>query len=260
MIFLLFGFFIVTYIFILYVIKRDKGSKEPLSMLFAAAGFGLLALVLAGFLNNLLLPAAFMDNIKSGGMIALPLTTIAISGLLVGLVEESLKSLPLAFFIYKKGYFNEVTDGVIYFGISGLTFGAIETLFYALDHGSGVGLYRLITMPYLHATLCAIFGLILARKKFLSKPWVTVLYGYIFAILTHAFYNIGLGSGYLGLALLSTAIAICTTILLFKWFRAAQKQDEVRGMSTVGINIFCRNCGAKNSRNLLFCERCGKHT
>lgn len=254
--FILFG--LAIYLFILFIIKRDRGHKEPTSALFAAAGFGLLAVLLAGFLNELFVPSQIMDSFASGESHGLSKETLLYTALSIGLIEETLKNVPLAFFIYKKRYFDELTDGVIYFGIAGLTFGIIEDIAYTLMYGGGVGTMRIITSPYLHSAFCILFGIILIRTKVFKRPWLLAAAGLLAATLAHGIYDLLVFSGGLINNLLVLLVAVSMNIIFFVLFRRSQREDEKRGHSSIGENKFCRHCGKPNPRRLLYCSFCGQ--
>ena len=99
-----------------YLIAHDRGEKEPIYALWIAAGLGVAGAFAAGFLEGWLVgDATFLSGETGSKLLA--------SALAIGIIEELCKFLPLAIWIYKKRYFNEHTDGVIYFTlrvISGL--------------------------------------------------------------------------------------------------------------------------------------------
>src|SRR5665213_3617815 len=131
---------------IYFMLKNDKGEKEPVFALWIAAGFGLGAAILAAVIEHLLIP---VNNLKSGA----PLGAMLLSFLAVGLIEESLKFIPLAIFLWPKSYFNEHTDGIIYFAIAGLGFGLPENILYTTQYGAKAGIGRLILTPFFHAAI-----------------------------------------------------------------------------------------------------------
>ena len=256
----LIAFSVAVYLFILFIVKRDRGSKEPITALFAAMGFGVLGVIAAGTLNNIFVPSAVIDQIGSQEVGGVPTWQLFTAALTVGLIEESVKAIPLAIYIYKKHYFNELTDGIIYFGIVGLTFGIIEDFMYAIEYGGGVGLMRIIMSPYLHAGFCAIFGMYFVQKKLLKRSWWIVVAAFIAAVLAHALFDFAAftGTGWSVLALLVMTVVI--NVGLFVFFRRAQKIDEKMGNSAVGMNKFCRSCGRPNKDRHLYCLYCGKRT
>lgn len=233
MLYILLGLLFILYIFIVRIVRKDRGSKESLGPLLTAFGFGILAVLVAGELNYILTPQSVALGIENKSFAGISLYTLAGSSLAVAVIEESLKSLPLAFFLYKKNYFNEITDGVIYFGLAGLAFGMIETLGYTLKFGQEAGLYRLVLIPYFHASVCAIFGIFLARKKYFSKSWLYPFAGLIIAIIAHALYNFGLMSGIALLILGSFGLTLFINIALFKNFKKAQREEEAHLSSLI---------------------------
>jgi RsiW-degrading membrane proteinase PrsW (M82 family) len=251
------GLCLATWFFLRYFIKNDRGAKEPTGALWGAAGFGLLAAILASILNGFI-PISLTGDIYSDTAPSPGFPNIVYGMLLVGIIEETLKFLPLALFIRKKYYFNEVTDGIIYFGIAGLTFGILEDLSYASIFGGGVGLFRIVWGPFLHAGFSAIIGLAFARYVIRRKSIWTVIAAWALAVGVHAMHNVGLSSGIPILILMSFAISLAMNIGVFRRFRSAQKDDEQAGISSVGANKFCRNCGQPNPKQMLYCENCGQ--
>lgn len=252
------SFIVAVLLFILFIIRRDHGSKEPTGALLAAFGFGVLALILASVLNELILPERVVSGIGTKELSGIPVTTLITASLAVGLIEESLKALPLAAYIYKKQYFNELTDGIIYFGIVGLTFGIIEDIFYSLQFGGGVGLVRILFFPYLHTCFSVLFGLTFITKKLFNKSWLLVLAGYAGAIFTHALFDFSVFKGGLYLPLVTLPLTIFLNTMLFVIFKRVQRLDEKMGRSATGINKYCRRCGKPNPQRLLYCTYCGR--
>lgn len=247
-----------VFLFINFIVKKDRGNKEPITALFIAMGFGFLALLIATLGNPLLVPKEFMESINNKDAV-LSFSKILSGSLAVGLVEESAKCIPLAVFIYRKKYFNELTDGIIYFGIVALTFGVVEDFLYALEFGAGTGILRIIVSPYLHAGFTIFFGVALAYRKVLKKSWLVVILGYLMAVLSHGLYDfmaVG-GAGVFG-ALGVFALSIALNIMLFVLFAKSQKIDESLGKSSIGANKFCKYCGKPNLKRLLHCTFCGK--
>lgn len=234
-----------------FLLSRDRGSKEPVGALWAAALFGLPALIAAAFLEAKFLPVdAAVANHAIGS---------AFYGFLgVGFVEEAAKFIPLAFFIWKKRYFNEHTDGIIYFALCGLTFGLVENIGYTIGFGSKVGLTRIILIPFFHAATTGSIGYYLAKAKVEKKAWTTVLFPFIVVALMHGVYDFGLSSGVMGFVLLSLALTLLLSIGLFLFYMRANELDRAMGLSAVGNNKFCRACGRPNPHHMLYCEYCGK--
>src|SRR5438445_70254 len=78
-----------------FLLVHDHGEKEPISTLWLAAGFGLAGGLAAAFLEGVLIAPRSL-------MVGAPHGTMLVAALVVGVIEETCKFLPLAAFIYKK--------------------------------------------------------------------------------------------------------------------------------------------------------------
>jgi len=242
-----------------YFVKSDRGAKEPVKALRAACWFGVLALVIAGVGNAFLLPDELNNFIDFPDAPNPGLTTLIMGSLMIGVIEESAKFIPLALFLYPKKYFNESTDGVIYFGMAGMWFGVLENIMYALSGGVGVGILRIIMTPFLHAGFSSLAGMGLIRFKLTRNP-LNLVMGLGTAILFHGVYNFFLFSREPILILPAVALAILVNLGPFRYFKHARSLDEKQGLSAVGANKFCRKCGRPNPKGNLYCTFCGKKT
>lgn len=235
-----------------FLVSHDHGEKEPIIMLWAATGFGLVGALLAGWLESHLLNSRNLTaGAQTGALLA--------SSLAVGAIEESCKFVPLALVLYKKRYFNEYTDGVIYFALAGLGFGLPENLLYTIQFGSHTGLARALLTPLFHAGATAIVGYFLVKQK-LSKrsPWLVAL-PLVAMMLLHGLYDFGLLSGIAFYTYLSLLITLGVSAGLFLVFVRANEHDREQGLSVVGHNSFCRSCGFPNPKHHLYCTQCGQH-
>lgn len=237
-----------------YLLRHDHGRKLPVESLWLAFGFGILANVLAGFLELKLFPKQFWLS---------PHSVIIGLGLLfflgIGFLEEGVKFVPLATFIYRKPYFKEHTDGVIYFAICGLTFGLGENILYTMSFGAKVGIVRLVLTPFLHAATTSILGYYLASMKINPKNRKKFILACLVIPLMHGVYDFGLFSGILQLAVLSLMLTLLLTLGLFLYFMSANDLDKKAALAGVAIapQNFCNNCGRPNTNHTPFCEYCG---
>jgi len=125
-----------------FFIDNEPGEKEKQKSINFAIGFGVASVALAIIFSYLLDTLVFNNaEINSLSFYSSEFSGQALNIASYAAVEELVKFIPFAIFIYKKNYFNEFTDGIIYFAIVGLSFGAIETLLYSL---SGAGLATII--------------------------------------------------------------------------------------------------------------------
>lgn len=228
-----------------YFLKNDRGVKEPRGALFAAAGFGILAVGFAIW-AELFLP--------SPTEVGSTILTILLVGLAVGIIEESAKFIPLALFIRNKSYFNEHTDGIIYFGIVGLTFGLIENLFYLFFYKSHLGgsnltgIFRLIVLFFFHAASTGIVGYYFAKakvhKQSIARPIIVLailavvhgLYDFLFLYASHMYQNSDVvsdnASSMIVLSLVSgLVISALLNTFLFLYFSRARQWDASVGLA-----------------------------
>lgn len=236
---------------VIFLLKSDRGEKEPINALWLAAGFGFIGLVAAGLIEKYLIP---LSNISSGS----PFSVMAPSFLGVGLIEESLKFLPLAIFIYHKKYFNEFTDGIIYFALAGLAFGLPENILYTLQFGAKAGVSRLLLTPFFHAAITAMIGYYLIRTKLDKKSKMSILPIFLLAVALHGLYDFGLTVGNNLFTFISITITLALSINFLRLFFKAKDLDEDAGLAAVGHNSYCRSCGFINHAHHLYCTHCGK--
>lgn len=249
MFWVLIGFIVVAAGVAWFLLSRDRGAKEPVGGLWAAAGFGLLAMIAALVVESFVIPA---DPAKLGFLVAL-LATLG-----VGFIEEIAKFVPLAAWLWRKPFFNEHTDGIIYFTLAGLTFGVLEDFMYTFGYGAGAGAFRLILVPFFHGASTGIVGFFLARAKIAAKPASSIWWALLLMGLLHGLYDFGLTVNIVTLMVVSVMLSLLMGIGLFLYYMKAGELDQDAGLSTVGKNNFCRSCGQANPGHMLYCETCGQ--
>lgn len=237
-----------------FLVKSDRGAKEPALGLVEAFGFGLLAVGLALAIEKLVIPADLVGRLYSG---TVELGSVVYFSLIIGFIEEAVKFIPLAVFIHCKKYFNEHNDGLIYFGLAGLGFGLVENLYYLFQFGSQIGLLRAGILLFFHPAAAAIVGYFFARHQLNKKPlWHTGL-ALLAVSLAHAVYNLGLGARSAEYLTISLMITAAMNLSLFLFYRRATELDQSEGLAAEGENRFCRHCGKPNPAHFLYCEHCG---
>jgi RsiW-degrading membrane proteinase PrsW (M82 family) len=246
------AFILIAAALVWFMLRKDKGEKEPTTALWIAAGFGFGGSILAAIIEHF----TVSTNLLNGS--STDLKAVFIATLTVGVIEEVCKFIPLAIFIDTKKYFNEHTDGIIYFAIAGLAFGVPENILYSLQFGAKVGLSRLVLTPIFHAATTAMVGYFLARSKIDKKSLLIPALALVGAILLHSLYDFGLASQTIFWTILSLMITAGMTAIFFILFMRSNELDREEGLSVVGNIDFCRNCGQPNPTHALYCEHCGK--
>lgn len=235
-----------------FMLSRDHGPKEPIMFLWLAVGLGFLGALAAGWLEGRLLDA---DNLLPGT----PHGALLVTAMGVGIIEETVKFVPLAAVLYRQKFFNEHTDGVIYFALAGLGFGLPENIMYTMEYGTDTGIMRLMLTPIFHAAMTGMIGYHLARRKLAGKPALGISWVLLFAMSLHGLYNFGLVAGTPLYAAMSLTITLGLSASLFVLFLQAAARDEKLGMSAIGHNQYCRTCGHPNPHHHLYCTHCGKN-
>ena len=233
-----------------YLISYDRGEKEPISALWIAFGFGLIGGIVAAIIERQLVSP---DDISALS----PLKTILFASMIIGIIEEACKFIPMSIFVYPKKYFNEHTDGIIYFALAGLGFGLPENILYTLHFGTKTGVSRIFLTPFFHAAITGMVGYYLIKTKLANKSWLRVIPALLFAMLLHGLYDFGLASNRQSYAIGSIVITLGISLLLFLLYIRATDLDQRLGKSIVGKNNYCRNCGQPNPKHHLYCVHCG---
>lgn len=235
-----------------FLISRDKGSREPIMALWLAVGLGVFGGLVAATLENQFLPKSNFD-------VTATTQVLFYSAMAVGFIEEFCKFLPLAFVVYKKSYFNENTDGIIYFALAGLGFGVPENIMYTVMYGAKTGGLRLILTPFFHAATLALVGYFLIRLKLKKRNPILIVLPLLVVSFAHGFYDFAFLKDSDVLTVVGVIIALCFSISLFVLYVIARQKDQDAGLSVVGNNHFCRSCGKPNPKLTLYCVYCGKN-
>lgn len=242
-------FLVLAAAFAWYLVRRDQGESEPVQALWAAFGLGAVGLVAAAIIETALLPDPTLEF--------QPISTLLWVSLAIGIIEEICKCALLVWFIYGKRYFNEHTDGVIYFALAGLGFGLPENILYTFQFGAGAGLARIVMTPLFHAATTALIGYALIKVKLDGASKRSVWLMLLTAIGLHGLYDFGLFLQNPLLVLLSIMITLGLAVGVFLLFLHARGLDQIKGLSRVGNNAFCRTCGTANPNHKLYCSHCG---
>ena len=124
-----------------YVFKKDRAEKEPVSLLLCLMGLGAAVCIPAATVENGLLGALgalFGDPTPAEGepiTLGFRLYAFVENFFCVALVEEGFKFLVLVLVTRKNRHFNSLFDGIIYSVFVSLGFAALENVLYVLQFG-----------------------------------------------------------------------------------------------------------------------------
>ena len=188
------GYLLLTFLppifWLLFYLREDR-HPEPKRLLLlaflggmAAAGLAIVAEILVIGKNGLI---ALDDGAPQNAFVVF---------LVIGLIEEYVKYLPVKFMIEGRRDFDESVDAMIYMMTSALGFAALEnTLFiFPLLHtdlslGLEVTANRFLGANLLHALSSGIVGFFLARAWFHPHRRHFIFLGVVLAALLHALFN-----------------------------------------------------------------------
>ena len=249
--------YLITIIFWLWIImKYDKFEHEPIKViLFLFLVGGLISVIPAGILNTLF---HLLTNHYSESRL-IHISGIEKSRLIFGFAgfsEETLKAIATVILVRKMKDFNEPADALVYAMTVAFGFAVIENIDYTLRFGLTNFLLRQFNAVPLHVGLAAIWGIGIARAKFLNqgKYLLSVLPYVLLAIVIHSTYNI-----------ISTLIqgSIITFIILSAiafsliWF-ATRKVRRFAEDGPFSNRLFCHSCNTVNFPFEKHCKNCGQ--
>jgi len=211
--------FLPPILWLLFYLREDR-HPEPKRLLLLAFIGGMASAVVA-VVTELAL-------IGHEGFISLNqniLGNTIITFLIIGVIEEYVKYLPVKLLILGKHDFDEPVDAMIYMMTAALGFAALENALFILPIiqqdvlvGLGVTANRFLGANLLHALSSGTVGFFLARAWFLPQRRHFVALGILIAAVLHALFNSlilikdGVAQGTLYLVLLLAIMAVMVFI------------------------------------------------
>jgi len=255
-----------------YIRHLDKYEPEPWWLLGR--------LFLAGALSAI--PIYFVEGYLSGlspytGFVGTLFTAFVV----VGLTEELGKGLFAFLAIWRRPEFNEVLDGIVYFGVAHMGFAMAENLLYVFQRGDiyeGLltAMVRTTTAVPMHVVVGMIMGYHVGVTRFARRTREKVLHlaeGAILPVLLHGLYDVGslnqetamnalidlLRYGF-GSALLYAAV-VALWLFLMPRVRKAQQASPFRPIAAIQLAAAdspCPYCGAVYPAGGNYCSNCGE--
>lgn len=188
------GYLLLTFLppifWLLFYLREDR-HPEPKRLLLLAFLGGMASAGLA-----ILVELAVVGR---NGLISLNEHTIGnamIVFLVIGLIEEYVKYLPVKFLIEGRRDFDESVDAMVYMMTAGLGFAALENALFIfpllhvdISLGLEVTANRFLGANLLHALSSGIVGFFLARAWFHPHRRHFIFLGVVLAGVLHAFFN-----------------------------------------------------------------------
>lgn len=190
------GVFLAFVIFWVWsFLHLGKKEEEPRKLLLLAFGAGILSTGVAGIFDSLvefvfIVPRHGLQFYLEAEDTLELIGSLPLFMLLVGIFEEVAKFLSIRLTIFRSRFFDEIQDGLLYFGIAGLGFSLTENALYLLGFGTEIGLTRIIFFTPFHPATAAIVGYFAARQKIKGeKPTKTIL-ALLVMIVIHGVHNL----------------------------------------------------------------------
>lgn len=255
-----------------YIRRLDKYEPEPWSLIGLA--------FLAGCLS--VIPAYFIE--KFLGLGASGFWGTLYSAFIVAAMTEELCKGAFAFgFMWRKHHFNEVLDGIVYFGVAHMGFAITENLAYIFlnSHGNIVqalmtGFLRTTTAVPLHVISGMIMGYHVGKARYArsaGERWRELGEAIAIPILLHGVYDVAafnqdtsnikdIGDLFavgFGSALMYAAVVALWVVLLPR-VRKAQEASPWRPQEWPTLPVAptgCPGCGSAYPMGANYCHVCG---
>lgn len=176
-------------IYPLFLYWMDRYEKEPLLLIGAAFLWGFVPAALLSLISQLLLGVPFL-LFDSSGALGNMVTGVAVAPL----TEEFFKGLAvLAIYNFWRNEFDGVFDGIIYGGLVGFGFAAVENVLYFIDADSTVIVLRTVAFGLNHAFYTSLTGIgfgVARHTRQVGVRFAAPLLGFAAAIAAHGLHNL----------------------------------------------------------------------
>ena len=167
-------------ILLIYIYKKDRFQKEPLALLLAALGMGMLSV----------LPIVFVERFLSSlnpyeGVNGALYTAFVVAGC----VEEGFKLLFLYWLIWRNRHFDEYFDGIVYAVFVSMGFALVENVMYVFTGGFGTGIMRALLSVPAHFLFAVVMGYFFALAKFYKNRTWNMLMAFFVPVLLHGTFD-----------------------------------------------------------------------
>jgi RsiW-degrading membrane proteinase PrsW (M82 family) len=203
----------------MFMYFKDKYKREPLQWLALAFVLGCVSILFA-FVIELLFNEIFAFDIKENFWLL-----FIFSFGVVALTEESCKFAFLRMFFYRKKFFSEPINGIIYSVMLSLGFAFAESVLYLLasENIFSTAIVRSLTAVPAHFVFAVFMGhfMGLARFTFARRRTLLVFTGFISAVFVHGLYDFFLLAywmplGFNSISFLVLLVGIIISLFLIK--------------------------------------------
>jgi protease PrsW len=253
-----------------YIRRLDKFEPEPWNMIWRAFFAGVISVAPAFVIEKTI-------GIKIPGFVG----TIYSAFIVAGVTEEMCKGGLAYLAMWKRPEFNEVMDGLVYFGVAHMGFAITENLLYVIINPQGnivqalmTAFARTTTAVPLHVINGMIMGYHMGMARFATDPAArrkNMIQAFAIPILLHGIYDVAafnsdgkvttltdLFSVGFGTALMYAAVAALWMVLLPR-VKKAQEASPWKPQEWPTMPIAptaCPNCGSAFPMGANYCHIC----
>ncbi len=165
---------------IFFLDKHERENYQPLLLTF---GLGMLSAIPALGLQILASKLGF-DPMENLWFLLLDVFIV------VALSEELVKFIMLMVYPYRRPFFNEPMDGIVYAIMVSMGFAVVENVMYAYNHGIETVIVRAFTAVPAHAIFAVFMGYFVGLSKFHpASKWRLIGFGFFLAVMVHGIYD-----------------------------------------------------------------------
>lgn len=204
-----------------FVYHKDTFQKEPWIALVISFLLGIVSVVPAIALEIGWTQLGF-------GVGTLP-QTFFYAFVVVGLSEELAKYMMLRLYVYKKSFFDEPFDGIVYSVMISMGFAAMENVMYVWQGGLEVAILRMFTAVPAHAMFGVMMGYFIGFSHEKDKGYRYHVAGVLLATFFHGAYDFFLFQDIIGGQFAGAIISLLVGIYLaFRAITSHQKRSPFK--------------------------------
>ncbi len=211
---------------LLFVVRRNKENRDPMSLLVWLAVLGAVSTI----------PAVIVELLGGGLLYYMGLETgsavyeLVDCFFIVAMIEELGKFLGMLILTWKNKNFDHSYDGVIYGVCSSLGFATLENILYVWSGGIGLGILRAVTAIPLHCSCGVVMGYFYSKAREKANKGEGALgdmaIAYLSAMGIHGLYDFVLSIDDTSVILCILVLALSVALMLLLISHAA-KNDHI---------------------------------
>jgi len=177
--------FFISFLWFNFIIKLDIFDKEKNRYLFLIIGLALFFTALTDLPYNLIHKLGFVDSLT-------PVNSFIYSVFGIGLIEETIKLIPLLIILKYTKAIDEPYDYILYASIAALSFSFLENSMYLHNYGLQIINARALLATVAHMVFSSTIAYgFMTNKYHLSRynPKLVLVFFFLISIFSHGFYD-----------------------------------------------------------------------